>query len=239
MHRGKPYRSGKKSMTNRERISLSDGIYLELGITSSNNDVRWWMMMKKRSRDRCNWLMGATVFFETEIKLDKSGEWCNKERPFPSFIHWVRTPRDIVPSRLFTRPAFVFATGNDVDPSIGHMWWTHPKNPSFILHLSVNREMNWKKKKKKDQTKRGQRRRWLHKKFALRACEGETVEVKPYRLLIFYATIGNLIECADIVQHSPVILEITKQRYNHASTISHLLDIHHLYLWWWFLFDWY
>ena len=79
------------------------------------------MMMKKRSRDRCNWLMGATVFFETEIKLDKSGEWCNKERPFPSFIHWVRTPRDIVPSRLFTRPAFVFATGNDVDPSIGHM----------------------------------------------------------------------------------------------------------------------
>ncbi|KOX73592.1 hypothetical protein WN51_13669 [Melipona quadrifasciata] len=73
MHGGKPYRSGKKSMTNRERISLFDGIYLKLAITSSNNDVRWRMIMKKRSRDRCNWLMGATVFFETEIKLDKSG----------------------------------------------------------------------------------------------------------------------------------------------------------------------
>lgn len=74
--------------------------------------------------------------------------------------------------------------------------------------------------------------RIVHRSLASRA--NGTMEAEPYSFLIFYAAIEGGISSSAVTRYRAtqdlMISPITELEYNHASTVSHLSEIHPLYL---------
>lgn len=74
--------------------------------------------------------------------------------------------------------------------------------------------------------------RIVYRSLASRA--NGTMEAEPYSFLIFYAAIEGRISSSAATRYRAtqdlMISQITELQYNDASTVSHLSEIHRLYL---------